>query len=236
MSTVDNLYITGFGRDGIQLTNPSEDGIGLTSTQVNGRIVGCMIEDSGRHGIYVRDPVPGNANTDWQALDNYIAGAGADGIRLENAAGWMIARNHLYGVERNSIHAERLWGTSITDNYVEDFGRSQKPGTYYGVFGSLQGDDSASTIANNRIFEFGGAPNASSTYVFVGITGNYGTGAISVTGNAIRGPLPTKPNTTGFSFTKGEADGVRVTSTGNLVGSVETDRFVGKGVKVDAGQ
>jgi Right handed beta helix region len=198
--------------------------------------VGCMIEESGRHGIFVRDPVPGNANTDWQVLDNYIAGAGGDGIRLDNAAGWMIERNHVYGVERNSIYAARLWGTSITDNYIEDFGRSEQAGTYYGIFGSLQGDDSASTIANNRIFEFGGAPNAASSYVFVGLTGNYGTGAVSVTGNAIRGPMPTKPNTTGLSFARGEADSVRVTSTGNLVGGVRTVRLVGEGVKVDVGR
>ncbi|GAB3843359.1 hypothetical protein ACFPIJ_28925 [Dactylosporangium cerinum] len=55
----------------------------------------------------------GNAITDWNLGDNWIADSGADAIRTENTAGWTIERNYVYGVSGTGINADRLFATSM---------------------------------------------------------------------------------------------------------------------------
>lgn len=228
LTKVEDVYLTGNGVDGIRLSNPSANGSLLQNTSVNGSITGSMIEDSGRYGVYVRDP--GNSLTDWSLLDNYIAGAGVDGLHLDNAAGWMIERNHVYGVRETAVHADRLWGTTIADNYLEDFGSASKSGTYYSIYGSNQGDESASTISGNRIFNFGGETNAASTYIYLAVRQNYGDGVISVSDNVLRGAGT--PNSVGLSYRRGDGDSLAVGSTDNIVTDIGTPRVVGDGVSL----
>jgi hypothetical protein len=89
----------------------------------------------------------------------------------------------------------------------------------------LQGD-AASTIANNRIFQFQGG-----TGTFLSVSGNYDTANASVTGNTIRG----NGTGVGIDYQLGTAAGLAVASTGNLVTGVTTQRRVGTGVTVSAG-
>lgn len=233
-SVVEDVHVLGFGQDGIRLSNASANGTELTTSMVNGRIVGNFIEDSGRHGIYNADG--GNQITDWLLVDNYIAGSGGDAIRLDNAAGWIVSRNHTYGTQGDGIHAARAFATTISDNYIEDFGDSAVAATSYGIFAELQGDSSGSTIISNRVFNRNVSTTEGSTYVFVGITGAYGTGAVAVTGNVMRARTPVAANTTGLQFTRGGADVVVATSTGNLLVDMGVDKDVGLGVTVTAGQ
>jgi len=107
LSVVEDVHIRDMGSDGLRLTNLSADGTGLETTQVNGRIANCFIERSGRHGIFVQDTQ--NAVTDWILIDSWIASSGVDGIHLDNAAGWFVQRNHIYGVPRHAIFAHRVF-------------------------------------------------------------------------------------------------------------------------------
>jgi|GEM_PF-587322 hypothetical protein len=230
LSVVEDVHIANMSGDGLRLTNLGIGGAKLNTTQVNGRISGCFIERSGRHGVFVEDTQ--NKVTDWILSDSWIAGSGADGIHLDNAAGWCVERNHIYGVKGNAIHAHRLFATSIADNYIEGFGEGEEAGAWYGIRATLQGG-AASTICGNRIFNFHGEKQPASDYRYLGVLVNYGTGVVSVTGNAIRGKGT--PRGTGLHYTTlGETDLV-VTSTGNIVHNVHTDRVVGDRVTLSAG-
>jgi len=215
-SVVEDVVIRDAPRHGIRLTNLSANGTALTNTQVNGRIVGNHIHDSRARGVHVEDT--GNSVTDWQLLDNWIGGAGTDGIGLDNAAGWLVRGNHVYNVGRVALWADRLFGSSITDNYLEDFVES-------GIRLSLQGE-AASTVSGNRVFDFSGG-----TGTFLETIVNYGTGNLVVTGNTLRG----NGVGVGLDYQRGPGAGLVVASTGNLVTDVATPRRTGTGVTVTAG-
>jgi len=215
-AVLEDLVVLEANRHAIRVTNLSANGTPLTNTQVNGRIIGCHIAASGQRGIYIEDT--GNAVTDWQLTDNWIEDSGTDGIALDNAAGWVIRGNHVYGVGGVAILAERLFATSISDNYIEDFVTA-------GLRVSIQGE-AASTITGNRIFRFNGG-----TGTFLQTRVNYGTGSLAVTGNAIRG----NGSGVGLDYQKGPGTGLVVTSTGNAVAGVGTPRQIGAGVTVSQG-
>lgn len=227
LSVVEDLHIANMAGDGLRVTSVSRDGTGLKTTQVNGRISDCFIENSGRHGIHIEDP--GNAVTDWILRDNWVAGSGSDGIHMDNAAGWIVERNHIYGVRHHAIYAHRLYATSIADNYVEGFGETDEAGTWCGIMATLQGD-AASTIANNRIFCFGGEKQEESAFHYLAVSVNYGRGMAVVAGNAIRGAGT--PRGTGLHYTAAEGRVLEVVSTANVVTDVQTARHVGERVSV----
>jgi hypothetical protein len=231
LSKVEGVTITSCGSHGVKLTNLSANNTPLSNSQVNGRIAGNFIENCGGNGIYVQDT--GNSVTDWTLVENWVAGSGSDGIRVENTAGWMIERNHIYGVPRSAISADRLFGSTICDNYIEGFGETTTAGTWYGIYATLQGGI-ASTIANNRVFNFGGESQTGSTYRYIGIPNvNYASGVVSVTGNVIHGAGTTRG--TGLYYSKGNGTGLTVASTGNAVANVQTQRTIGTGVTLNAG-
>ena len=226
----DDLLVENCRGSGIVVTNTTPNGTTLTNTQVNGVISNDFIENSGKYGVYVQDS--GNTVTDWHLADNYIASSGQDAIHLENAAGWYIDGNHLYGDSGTAIYANRLFGTSITNNYIEDFGGAGGSTTWYGIDGTVQGD-AASTITGNRVFMFP-AEKAGTTYRYIAITQvNYGSGYITVTGNDIRGAGKTAD--TGFYYNAGSGVTLNITSSGNSVASVGTTRTTGTGVTLSAG-
>ncbi|HET9895679.1 MAG TPA: right-handed parallel beta-helix repeat-containing protein [Streptosporangiaceae bacterium] len=210
-TTIEDLEVLNSNGDGIKITNKSQNGTALTGTQVNGTIQNVYVSQSGADGIRVEDS--GNSVTDWNLLDSRISSSGNDAINLDNAAGWVVERNHVYGNGAAGISARRLFASSISDNYIEDFNTS-------GITATVQGD-AASVIMGNRIFQFSGTGTT-----FLGITQvNYGTGEVAVTGNVIRGG----GTGTGLSYQRG-SNQLTVTSTGNLVQNVATPRSAGAGV------
>lgn len=215
-SVVEDVVVLGAARHGIRLTNPSANGTTLRNTQVNGRISANHVVESGGSGIRVEDP--GNAITDWQLTDNWIAGAGGAAINLDNTAGWYVERNHVYDAPAGAIAAERLFGSSVSNNYVEDFAS-------FGIRTSVQGE-AASTIGLNRVV----GPSGSVT-AFVSVRVNYGAAAVTVTDNVIRG----EGGGTGLDYQSGAGTTAVVVSTGNLVTGVATPRRATTGVTVTAG-
>lgn len=230
LSVVEDVHISRMGGDGLRLTNLSANGTKLKTTQVNGRISGNFIENSGRHGIFVEDTQ--NAVTDWIVSDNWIASSGADGIHLDNAAGWFIERNHIYGVPQNAIYAHRLFASAICDNYIEGFGEGPQAGAWHGIRASLQGD-AASVIAGNRIFCLGGEKNPDATYHYLAVSVNYGSGVVTVTGNAIRGAGT--PRGVGLQYAAKEGTRLSVVSTGNAVEGVQVPRVAEERVTLTSG-
>ena len=204
---------------------------------MNGRIAGNFIENSGGHGVFVEDAgnAEGGAVTDWTIADNWIASSGLDGIHLDNAAGWYVQRNHIYGVPQHAIYADNLYATSICDNYIEEFGETKQAGTWCGIRGTVNGG-AASTIANNRIFNFSKKGNPQSDFRYLSLAVNYGTGAVTVTGNVIYGIGTARGRGTGQYFTAGDDLKLKVVSTGNFIDGVKAHRFAGPNVTVSAGE
>lgn len=215
LSVVEDVHIRGMGSDGLRLTNLSADETGLQATQVNGRIANCFVERAGRHGIFVQDTQ--NAVTDWILTDCWIASSGVDGIHLDNAAGWFVERNHIYGVPQNAIFAHRMFATSISDNYIEGFGECEESGRWHEIYGTLQGG-SGCTIANNRIFNFRGERQEESEYRYLALTVNYGTATAVVANNVIRGSG--QPRGTAMYYSAQGDRKLLVTSNGNAVADV----------------
>jgi len=230
LSSVENVQITSMGGDGILVSNLSLDGTELNTSQVNGRISGNFITGSGRYGIFVEDTQ--NAVTDWILTDNWVAQSGKDGIHLDNAAGWMITRNHVYGVPQNAIYAHRLWGSTISDNYIEGFGETTITGNYHGIYATGQGNV-ASTIFANRIFNFwleNAEINAASSYRYIYFKANYDTALVSLVGNTIKGAH--SDIETGMYLTTNTNAWLKATLSGNLIDNIENQQFIDDHVSI----
>lgn len=256
---VYDVDIFGAPSDGIRISNPSKNGTLLRNTMVNSIISDVDVESSGGAGLRVVDP--GNSVTDWTFQRSWVGFNDGSAIETDNAAGWTFSGLHLYGIPKHAIDAHRCFGTSIENNYIEDFGTEATTNqTYYGIRCDLQGDANT-TIANNRIHRFlpppdelakfgkarkyGMAPPvrahvltgplpAGVNYVYLALDEvNYGTGHATVTGNSILGHGTKRE--TGMLFKKGHGDGMSIASSGNLIDEMSLPRIAGPGVRLTRG-
>jgi hypothetical protein len=227
-ANVDHVDVSDCGGSGIVDTSAGASGRVITNTSVNSRFDNNFISGSGQYGFEVIDPA--NAVTDGYLENNQIAGSGLDAVNLGNAGGWDISGNHLYNVAHSAIVALRLYGTTISGNYIEDFGVSQRSGTWYGIVGTAQ-DGNGSTIVDNKIFNDQGE-TAGSHYIYLAITqANSGSGHVAVTGNVIMGD---RAGDVGLSFAGGTAK-LSATASGNEITGVGRPRAVLPGASVTAG-
>ena len=230
-TVIEDLLVENAPGDGIQVTNLSKNNVKLKTSQVNGRISNCLVANSGGDGIHVVDT--GNSVTDWDLLDSWVASSGKSAIYMDNAAGWKIIGNHLYGVPENGLFANACFATAIQNNYIEEFGTSGGAGnTWYGIACTVQGG-AASVIGDNKVFQLNGEPSTG-RFIYVGVPQvNYKTGEINVVDNVIRGA--SGKSDIGLSYQLGGGQGLRVLSHDNNVQQAGTPRVVGKGVTLEGG-
>lgn len=230
LTVVDDLLIENAPVDAIQITNLNQGNVALSNSEVNGRISNCFITGSGANGIHVVDT--GNSVTDWDILDSWIANSGQSAIMMDNAAGWKVRGNHLYGVPANGIFASRCFGTAIDGNYIEDFGHlGGVETTYYGIACTVQGAGAGSVITSNKIYQnpASGGDSSTGTLIYIGLPQvNYGTGVVNVVNNVINGG--NGANTFGLAYYLGAGSALDVLASGNNVQSVATPQVVGLGV------
>jgi hypothetical protein len=180
-TVVQDMTVNDMGGAGIVDTNTNSDGGTLTNSSVNSRFENNYVQSSGSYGFEVLDS--GNSVTDGYFTDNQVGGSGIDGVYLQNAAGWNVSDNHLYSDNDNAIVADRMWGSKIAGNYIEDFGSTQTSGTWYGIEGTQQGGI-GSVVTGNNVFNDNGEKSGSD-YEYIAVSNNSGTGTLSVTGNSI---------------------------------------------------
>jgi hypothetical protein len=227
LTTIEDLQIENAPADGIQITNLNKDGVTLKNTQVNGHISNVFVTNSGDNGIHVVDT--GNSVTDWSLLDSWVANSGQSAIYMDNAAGWSVRGNHVYGIPEHAIYAKRCYATSIDQNYIEEFGGKGGDNTWFGIACTLNGG-AASVISGNKVFMFAQEP-ASSNFVFIGVPQvNYGTGIVNVVNNTILGA--NGPQDIGLSYRINGGSGLNALSSNNNVQAVHEPRAVGAGVKL----
>ena len=224
---VQQVDVHDCGGNGITDTSVPENDKPITNTSVNSRFENDFISNSGQYGFAVIDPV--NAVTDGFFTDNQVADSGNDGVYLQNAEGWNITGNHLYGDGEDGIDAARLYGTTIASNYIEDFGAGRQSGTWYGIHGTAQ-DGPGSVILGNKVFNNGELAEARYAYIAV-TTANSGTGHLSVSANVVQ---TMAGRDQAFDFT-GEPHQLVVASAGNQVSGPGAVRTVGSGATVTAG-
>ena len=258
-TVVEDLQITNAAADGIRLTSVGAGGAGSKTTQVNGRISNIFVEASGGDGIRVEEGPKSNACTDWSLLDSWVAGSGKSAINMDNSAGWQIRGNHVYGVRQHAIFASNCFGTTIADNFIEDFGgdgsnaslaKADGETTFWGIACTVQGG-AASVIRGNKVFRFGSTkhvPAKGTRYAFIGSSQvNYRMGVLNVVGNVVRGGNTSSD--VGLVYEAGaacppvahhsganpgglaaEPCGLTVASSTNLIMDVGTQRVLGAGV------
>jgi hypothetical protein len=151
-------------------------------------------------------------------------------VRLENSGGWVISGNHLYGDGADGIDAARLYGTTISGNYIEDFGAARRSGTWYGIAGTAQGG-LGSVIAGNKVFNNSGElPGVGHVYIAVTVT-NYGAGYLSVFGNVIE----TVAGADQAFYFNGAPHALAVASAANQVSGPGVPRTLGANVTLRPG-
>lgn len=227
LTVIEDMQIENAPADGIQITNLNKNNVALTNTQVNGRISNVFVTDSGGNGIHVVDS--GDSVTDWDLLDSWIANSGQSAIYMDNAAGWKIRGNHLYGVQQHAIFANRCYATAIDGNYIEDFGDSGGDQTWYGIACTVQGG-TASVITSNKVFMLQ-PESGCGTFVYIAVPQvNYGTGEINVVNNTIRGAGTAADIGLLYKLNGVDGKGLNLLSSNNNVQSVNTARTIGPGV------
>jgi hypothetical protein len=227
MTVIEDLLVENAPGDGIQITNLSKSGVALKTTQVNGRISNVFVTNSGGNGIHIVDTT--NSVTDWDLLDSWVANSGQSAIYMDNAAGWKIRGNHVYGIQQHALYANACYATTVDANYIEDFGDSGGNNTWYGIACTVQGG-AASVISNNRVFMFAKEQEPAS-YVYIGVPQvNYAVGELNVVGNVIRGAGT--PADTGLEYQLNGGKGLLLLSNNNNVQAVHRARVVGDGVKL----
>jgi hypothetical protein len=217
---VEHVDVSHCGGSGIVDTSITANGHAITNTSVNSRFDDNFISGSGGYGFAVLDGP--HAVTDGYLDGNQIASSARDAIYLQTASGWDVSGNHLYGNGQDAISAARMYGTTIADNYIEDFGSRQTSGTWYGIVGTVQGNV-GSTISGNKISNDGGeAPGAGHAYIAI-TRASGGTGYLAVTGNVIVG---VRRADIGFWFS-GRPSRLIVVSSGNEVARAGAVRRTG---------
>ena len=212
---VQEVDVNNCGGSGIVDTSQTPNGATIGNTSVNSRFEDNFITGSGASGFRVIDH--GNSVTDGFLLDNRIADSGGAAVLMDNAAGWNISGNHLYNDKSDAIMANRLYGTTISGNYIEDFASRRTVGQWYGIVGTVQGGN-GSTIYGNRIFNDLGE-TGDATHIYIGVTSVNGrTGNLAIYGNAIRGA---GMRDVALSFNAG-AGSLTVAVAGNVVTQVGT--------------
>jgi len=232
-TVVEDIEVKQMRGDGIQVTSVSANGTGLSNTQVNGRVAGCIVNDCTGNGIKVKDS--GNSCTDWSLLANVVQNSGGHGIHLENSAGWFVEQNEVINSIGHGIYADRCFAASITANHVQGFGRSSTSGTYYGVGATLQGNI-GSVISGNVVENINQAGNTASTHRYISIIRvNYSSGYVSVTDNTATHSITTTGASAGLYYSKGSGTDLTVASSGNTAAGVATPKVVGSGVTANFG-
>ena len=136
---------------------------------------------------------------------------------MDNAAGWNISGNHLYNDKADGIMASRLYGTTISGNFIEDFASQRTAGHWYGIAGTVQGGN-GSTIYGNRIFNDLGETAMPRTSTLASRRSTAGTGNALSYGNAIGRGHPDRCR----PFFNSGAGSLAVAVAGNVITRVGT--------------
>lgn len=231
-SVMDSCYVLDMGSgDGVSLTDTTDDGTISSNSESENRVTNNKITNCDGYGI---STVSGNnnSNMDGYIQNNTIDGTGSGGIGLARGAGWTIDSNHFYGgILGDCISAPNSFATSITNNYIEDFGLGGSSSSFWSGISMTILDGRGCVVANNRVFSSEATTGAH--YLFINLVANSGQTDASVVcnGNMIQGNGG--PNGIGVVYDSKPAALLHFTDWDNPAFNINADRFYGTGTQTD---
>ncbi len=237
-SVVDDMVVENCTGNGIEMLGPP-DASGYKGAEKNvtePRVERSFIQFVEGHGLYVGNPAISRKNqvTDGYVVDTVFRRTGGDGMRIEHSGGWVVRGNHLYVVHGDAINVSHANATSITDNYIEGYGRAQPEprGRYAGIaVTNILGRPGWGPviIANNRIKHR--RDDVDARYVgILALAAKRQQGAAVVSGNV----LVLNGRETGIRLGAGSEGRLSATVTGNIVdGASKPLDAGGRGVRLE---
>ncbi|HEX3641005.1 MAG TPA: glycosyl hydrolase family 28-related protein [Ktedonobacteraceae bacterium] len=156
-SSFDNIAINHVAGDGFQLSAHSRNGTHVSNTCVEAKIRRIQVRSSGVNGIYIKDSGSGlNSCTDGFLEDCIVQNAGAVGMQIDMAPGWLVQGNHVYGTVLDGIYVAKCYATRVMGNYIDGYGSGSS--TFIAGIGMSVLDGRGSSCIGNHVgFEGGTA-------------------------------------------------------------------------------
>ena len=132
---VRHVMVSNTPGSGIVLSDQNQAHRVCSDNAIENRIEDSTVVSPGEYGIWIVDTNSSGRVTDGYLLNNVVANCvGQFAMRIERAAGWFIANNHVYHNARNGIYLAHLAGTFFSCNEVDKFGlTSTPPASYTGI-------------------------------------------------------------------------------------------------------
>jgi hypothetical protein len=132
---VRHVFVANTPEAGLVLSDKTASGAIVRNNAIENRVESCTIAQPGTFGIWVLDTRSSGLQTDGYILNNVVKNSrGAFAMRIERAAGWWVANNHVYHCLRSGFFLGHATGTFFSSNEVDKFGLTRlPPGNYYGV-------------------------------------------------------------------------------------------------------
>lgn len=230
---------------GIVLSDQNSNGIVVSDNAVENRIEDCTIIQPGSYGVWIRDTHSSGRQTDGYLLNNVVKDSqGAWAMRIERAAGWFIANNHVYHCAAGGIYLSHVAGTYFYTNEVDKFGLTESPpSSYRGIQAQfLMGRFRPSIFMGNVCATPEGLfPRNLYTYYELGAD-QYGQSSLVFIGNvAHNDPIGEPPKThqayesTAFTYTTQPGGTLDVSKAANTNVGALTSEFVPHGADVQFG-
>jgi len=150
--------IAGANACGVLATDKARNGTTITSNSHSENQFVQMRFDAhtARANAFYAESNNGASNQDGHIRESFFSAIGGFAVYLGRGAGWYVQHNHFYGIGYDAINAPRSYGTTITGNYVEDFGvdnltTGATNGYFSGIAINEQLDGRASVVSNNLV-------------------------------------------------------------------------------------
>lgn len=231
-SVIENVSVENTTFAGLQFSVLGIGGVvAVVSDAPNNRVISCSFNNTGSYGIRTAESGGSDVFTDGFIADCSLAGATVAAICVQQAAGWLISGNHLYGLSQHGMQVGGMDNTRIVGNEIETWGSSAVASTYRAIDGWTfpQFGVNGSVISGNSMWCLTAPGNAASSIEGINLAVEAGQSAVfAVIGNT----LSFRPSS-GFTAANGivwtnlaATCTLTGTSTGNAVPGHWTNDFI----------
>jgi hypothetical protein len=230
---------------GIVLPDTNASGAVVSNSAVENRIEDCTVTQPGTYGIWITDTHSAGRQTDGWLLNNVVKNPlGAWAMRIERAAGWFIANNHVYHCSGGGFYLGHVAGTYFYCNEVDKFGLTESPpNSYAGIQAQFFMGRFRPSIFMGNICATPEGDFPRNLYTYYKLEGDqYGQASVVLIGNVTHNDPIGKPPTahhayesTAFAFDTQPGGRLDVSSAANINDSSVTTDLIPKSADVEFG-
>lgn len=188
-SVIENVSVENTTFAGLQFSVLGIGGVvAVAGDAPNNRVISCSFNSTGSYNIRTAESGGSDVFTDGFILDCTLAGAGVAAICVQQAAGWLISGNHLYGLSQHGMQVGGMDNTRIIGNDIETWGSSAAASTYRAIDGWTfpQFGVNGSVISGNSMWCLTAPGNAASSIEGINLAVEAGQSAVfAVVGNTL---------------------------------------------------